>query len=465
MMPTNRLLTEKRAAMLLTGRAEPRRAEAGGGSVKREPQAAGAAGGGGEDRPAFLVTIGNNATTPDDVPVFEPVFRDIATAKDRRVATDMARQLVAETCGDLRQADKLRYCGRRIRRDHAGDVPVVHHPGGYAYTTGLQTCGSVWSCPACSYKVRKKRALEIAFVIAAHKAAGGSVLYLTLTVSHQQGEALDKLWTLVQNGWAYCREGAKWQRFRRRHGIDGYIRNLEVTHGPSGWHPHLHVLVFVDHDVDPYEIGGTMGLVARYFRRQWITFMETRHGRNVSAEFGVDLRLVKADDAEGVGMYCTKAGYEMALADSKVGRAEGNRHPFAIARDAATTGDRADIDLYREWIVSSHGRRSITWSTELRNKYGLGKDRTDEELAAESDGGDVICDVDRELWWQIVCTRTGARARFLAHLDVGPTGLAAAVGELLAAGLAVTVQHRSGEPPRLARTKPTHSQKPRKAIQ
>ena len=38
-------------------------------------------------------------------------------------------------------------------------------------------------------------------MIAAHKAAGGSILYLTLTVSHQQGEALDELWTLVQDGW------------------------------------------------------------------------------------------------------------------------------------------------------------------------------------------------------------------------------------------------------------------------
>ncbi|MFV0525080.1 MAG: protein rep [Acidimicrobiales bacterium] len=375
----------------------------------------------------------------------------------------MARQLIAETCGDIRQADRLRHCGRHIRRDHSGDVPIVHHPDGYAYTTGLQTCGSVWACPACSYKIRKKRAAEISQVIAAHTATGGSVLYLTLTMAHAAGEALHDLWSLVQDGWAYCRQGAKWARFRERFGIDGFIRNLEVTHGPSGWHPHLHVLVFVDHQVDPFEIGGTMGLVARYFRRQWITFMEKKHGRVVSAEFGVDLRLVKPDDAPGVGTYCTKAGYEMALADSKVGRAEGNRHPFAIARDAATTGDTTDISLFREWITSSHGRRSITWSTELRAKYGLAADRSDEELASETDDGEVICTVDRELWWQIVSTRTGARARFLALLDTGPTGLAAAVDALTTAGLTVVFEHRSGEPPRLAR--PNLQTQQRKATQ
>ncbi len=145
--------------------------------------------------------------------MFQPVYESSSTENDRRIATDIARQLIAETCGDLRVADKIRHCVRVVRGDHAGDIPVVRHPDGYAYTTGLQTCSSVWSCPACSYKIRKKRALEVAAAIAVHKANGGDILYLTLTVSHQQGEALDDLWSIVQDGFAYCREGAKWTRF------------------------------------------------------------------------------------------------------------------------------------------------------------------------------------------------------------------------------------------------------------
>ena len=148
--------------------------------------------------------IGNSPTTPG--PIFEPAPGPSSSETDRRIATDMARQLIAETCGDLRIADKIRVCGRHVRKDHSGDIEVVHHPGGYAYTTGLADLPlQRLVCPACSYKIRKKRALEVAAVIAAHKAAGGSILYLTLTVSHSRGEALDDVWSIVQNGFAYCR--------------------------------------------------------------------------------------------------------------------------------------------------------------------------------------------------------------------------------------------------------------------
>ncbi len=206
-------------------------------------------------------------------------------------------------------------------------------------------------------------------------------------------------------------------------------------------------------EVDPFEIGGTMGMVGRYFRNQWITYMADKHDRHVSTEIGVDLRLIKADNAEGVGMYCTKAGYEMALADSKIGRQDGNRTPFTIARDAAETGDMADINLVREWIVSSHGRRSLTWSKGLRERFGLGRDRTDEELASEEDDGEIVAHVDRELWSRIVSTRIGARSRFLQLLENGPTGLETAVGFPISIGIGVEVQHKSDGPPRLARTK------------
>ena len=66
MMPRNRYLIEDRIDGFVDGRPEPRRAEAGGGSVKREPQAVGAAGGGGEDRP--LVTMANRSSNSETAP-------------------------------------------------------------------------------------------------------------------------------------------------------------------------------------------------------------------------------------------------------------------------------------------------------------------------------------------------------------------------------------------------------------
>ena len=92
----------------------------------------------------------------------------------------------------MSEACKLVGCGTRVRYGLA-DVAVEHHPEGYAYTTGLQTCGSIWACPICSYKIRVKRAAEIAVAIARHKALGGTVLLLTLTTQHSIGELLDHI--------------------------------------------------------------------------------------------------------------------------------------------------------------------------------------------------------------------------------------------------------------------------------
>lgn len=114
----------------------------------------------------------------------------------------------------------------------------------------------------------------------------------------------------------------------------------------------------------------------------------------------------------------------------------------------------ADINLFREWVVSSHGRKSITWSRGLRARLGLGPEKSDEELATEQDSGEVVATVDRELWWRIVSTHVGARSRFLALLENGPSGLDDAIGFLDdVVRLGIVVQHRSDGPPRLASLK------------
>lgn len=91
------------------------------------------------------------------------------------------------------------------------DVAIERSPGGHAFTSGLQTCGSVWNCPICSFKIRIKRAAELAAAIAAHKAAGRSVLLLTLTTQHSHGEPLKLLWDTVQEVWAYATSHSRYR--------------------------------------------------------------------------------------------------------------------------------------------------------------------------------------------------------------------------------------------------------------
>jgi hypothetical protein len=78
------------------------------------------------------------------------------------------------------------------RDPDAGTVLVVSErpEGRRAGIEGLVTCGSVWLCPVCAAKVAAKRAEELATVLDAVHAAGGSAFMLTLTIRHSAGDRL-----------------------------------------------------------------------------------------------------------------------------------------------------------------------------------------------------------------------------------------------------------------------------------
>ena len=171
---------------------------------------------------------------------------------------DRSQRLLSETCEYLPAAKRLIRCGRTIRSKDG--VKVKRGCDGNVFTSGLSTCGSVWSCPSCSFKIRVKRALEIALAIVVHLARGGGVLFMTFTMSHERGEELADVWDILTDGWSYMTSGEQWQAIKERFGIVGWIKSTEVTHGRNGWHPHLHVLVFTERPLSPLDSSTTTGI-------------------------------------------------------------------------------------------------------------------------------------------------------------------------------------------------------------
>lgn len=101
---------------------------------------------------------------------------------------------------------------------------------------------------------------------------------------------------------------------------------------------------------------------------------------------------------------------------------------------------RHDIELMREWITASYRKHSISWSQDIRQALGLGKEKTDEELASEDPSGETVAEIDRPLWSLLAKRRDGAPAQLIAAFenDDNRRGLLAAVES-------VTVPHP--EPP------------------
>src|SRR4029077_16356737 len=116
--------------------------------------------------------------------------------------------------------------------------------------------------------------------------AGNTVLMVTLTAPHDLGQPLAPLMRTIARSFTARIAGRPWVRAKQAVPVVGTIRSVEVTHGPNGWHPHLHVLVFLEGQLDAAQLGA-LGI---HVRSKWKTFI-TRAGYRPPS----DLHGVKID--------------------------------------------------------------------------------------------------------------------------------------------------------------------------
>lgn len=321
---------------------------------------------------------------------------------------------------------RLQLC-RRAVQDLAGGVSVMVSrtpDGNTGGLSGVQTCGSVWACPVCSEKINAGRQAELDAGITAWLAAGHSVAFLTLTVKHHKGHRLADLWDAISPAWNRTTSGAgvAWNggKVRKdgsrvigdkeRFGIAGYVRVVETKHGASGWHPHVHALLFLDKPLTDEQLDD---LRHRMFGRWEAALVKAGYS---AAEWGWDEesgRMVqvgavirRVTDGGGMADYFAKntygitpggAAYEVTGSHSK--RAgKGGATPFQLLEQMVETGDADLLDLWHEWEAASHGRRQLTWSRAMRDLLALGVELTDEELAEQQLDGDVAVVLTRDEW-------------------------------------------------------------------
>ena len=90
----------------------------------------------------------------------------------------------------------------------------------------------------------------------------------------------------------------------------------------------------------------------------------------------------------------------MTRGDLKTSRT-GSRTPFQILADYYQTGDTRDRDLWREYGRVTRSLAAVRWSRGLRAlMLGLAAEpeRTDEELAAEDVGGNLLAAIPFPAW-------------------------------------------------------------------
>jgi hypothetical protein len=156
--------------------------------------------------------------------------------------------------------------------------------------------------------------------------------------------------------------------------------------------------------------------------RELHRFLRVRWGRRVVAAGFPEpalhrgVRVLPIYSADGVGGYLTKLGedegpvgtpgLELARPDLKAGRSWGSRAPFRILADHAQHRKPADWRLWEEWLHVAKGRRTLEWSRGLRAQVLPDEqERTDEELAEESEPAEEIAVLEPEVWLEVVRRR------------------------------------------------------------
>lgn len=317
--------------------------------------------------------------------------------KGQNPATARAlRYVLQHVAADLLPNERVAKCLRwRQSRDASVSVwrSVEHRK---AHFKGLQVCGSLWSCPVCAAKISERRRAELVAAITTHTSAGGGVMLLTLTNSHDRKDDLAELLEGQAAALKRFRGDRASMRLFDAMGVVGMIRSVEVTHGDAnGWHPHYHFLVFTARPLGRTSTAKYRTLLAGH----WIECCRASGLKLPSMSRGVDLR-----GGEHAAKYASKWGLEDEMVKShiKTGR-EGRRTPWDLLKDAARGGEGCEYAgrLFREYAQVFKGKRQLVWSKGLKAALGV-EEISDEEIAvAAEDDAEHVLTLSHDDWLRV----------------------------------------------------------------
>lgn len=314
----------------------------------------------------------------------------------RRRAKSLSQQS-EKVHGDAPSWVNVRKCGVPL-----GEVSVAYDANGKCHFRGVIHCCLAWVCAVCSARIRAARVAEIERGSVVWADRGGTFAMFTLTVSHDASMPLVDVMGALTRSWRNLQMSRSYRQVRGE--VEGTIKGLEMTFGANGWHPHLHVLLFVRPGSDVVSIGDSfMALTG-----SWIRSVSGALGRSPLPEYALDFRVLGSDSAG----YVAKIAKEIASSDTKSGRdplafldVDGSNVNFAVAK-------------FCEYADATYGRQAVSWSKGLRKLLGL-VDPVGDDLLEEVT---LLFFIPRSLYLNVL--RAGDEDSFLSYCEtLTPLGL------------------------------------------
>lgn len=336
----------------------------------------------------------------------------VPATEQQRQAT-VLRFVLQAAARELLPYSRVQWCLRRFLPGRQS-VDIVHAPERQsAYYYGLIRCSSVWECPVCAAKITEQRRIELVELLADQKLTIPLIpenkllmvprfhlAMLTFTLAHHKGENAVSVINRLQESHRKFTAGRWYQGFKKTYFVSGSLRALEITHGESGWHPHFHVLLFLESQPTDQ------------------TTVELEHAARLHWQHVVSANGGEADYTSGcqldVGhyeLYATKLAGDKELRGWTL-EAEVTKQPTKHGKNGNRTmtdlliayvgGDIESGRLWSEAVGALKGRQHLTPSNGLWKM--LGREMKSERDAAEEQTTEADTVLASLTWsqWNIV---------------------------------------------------------------
>jgi len=189
----------------------------------------------------------------------------------------------------------------------------------------------------------------------------------------------------------------QWRKFKKRYGLKHWIANREITYGRSGWHYHMHLLLFMD--------AASLKYAADDIKLEQALTALWLHCLAHNDLSGIGEYALNVSAHENVGAdYLTKIGL---TEDAKTGdlqyemTGQGNKKSGYTIWDIlrhASYGDEKSERLYLEFIAAMFGDSFLSFSKHfLPLLEDIKLDGDDDEKETKKDWIEIA-----PYWWRIV---------------------------------------------------------------
>ena len=313
------------------------------------------------------------------------VTRRVARFALQEVARSILRDMI-ERNGKATYVHQVRNCLRARISKKKGVTLFYNVEREQANFGNLQRCYSVWNCPICSMTITEGRRTELKQGLSNWTDAGGHAYLATFTNSHHRGDNLDQLLTGQKKAFVKFWEKTKVKEMLKRLGYKGRIVATEVTWGEkNGWHPHYHMILFFDHQIDHQGLQTFIAL-------QWQEACIKAGLKAPDLIHGVDVR-----NGTYAAKYVSKWGLEEEVTKGHLKKGlNGSLTPFDLLRGASANNHFKT--LFKQFADVFKGKQQLVWSKGLKELLGI-KQVTDEELIEETEKTSIeVRELPLKIW-------------------------------------------------------------------